>query len=72
MMAMNAVRLRFKNERRSVDDCKSIVYERIGLPALNKDACSRDEDSCTELGGTGGRGNEDIMYVRRNATLCHF
>jgi hypothetical protein len=40
------------------------VYERIELPALNEDVGRRDEDSGAELGGTGGSGNEDIMYVR--------
>ena len=50
---------------RQVDNCKSIVYDRIGLPALNEDVLGRREaDSCNELGGTGGWGNEDIMYVR--------
>ena len=47
-----------------VDNCKLIVYDRIRLPALNEDVCRRVEDSWTELGGTGGWGNEDIMYVR--------
>ncbi len=40
------------------------MYDRIGLPALNEDVGRRDADSWTELGGTGGWGNEDIMYVR--------
>ena len=41
------------------------MYDRIGLPALNEDVLGRREaDSCNELGGTGGWGNEDIMYVR--------
>jgi hypothetical protein len=40
------------------------VYDRIGLPALNEDVGRRDADSWNELGGTGGWGNEDIMYVR--------
>ena len=40
------------------------MYDRIGLPALNEDVGRRDADSWTEFGGTGGWGNEDIMYVR--------
>ncbi len=40
------------------------MYDRIGLPALNEDVGRRDEDSWTELGGTGGWGDDDIKYVR--------
>ena len=40
------------------------MYDRIGLPALNEDVGRRDADSWTELGGTGGWGNEDTMYIR--------
>ncbi len=40
------------------------MYDRIGIPALNEDVGRRDADSWTELGGTGGWGNEDTMYIR--------